>query len=357
VAFEFPDINTETMVEDPLGALTRFWDWAKSQAFNLVPELRQVVEEWVAFGIDLSDALHPRVALFFGNPLVAEGARLLPPFVWLSPLDPEIVSNVRFSPPHVPPPPGLLAAQPVAPGATICCDVYNIAGSLITTEYGTLGALLGDTSSPPNRWILSAAHVAALNVNHPQWHVNISVSGIGAVSSQVTPVPLTDGLNKADAAIARLSAGLEIAPAIPRVPLAPGLPPAAPGPGAPVSKFGMATKLTSGTLAYRAPRIEIELAGAIDRPHCQFADQLLLRSQPGGQFAGPGDSGALVVSASGGRNYPLGLLIAWQESLPSSGNPLPADLTQPVFAVATPFDTVIEQLNSVSGLSLSLLIS
>jgi hypothetical protein len=100
--------------------------------------------------------------------------------------------------------------------------------------------------------------------------------------------------------------------------------PVSPFVGQSVQKFGR-HGLSTGVVRFVEQTIDLNYGA---QGVARFVGQMLIQSSDGGSFAGPGDSGSLVVDHSG--NHPVGLLFGG-----FSG-----------FSVATPIDAVLARLNA-----------
>ncbi len=207
-----------------------------------------------------------------------------------------MVGNVNLT--QIPSSPAevVLKHQTAQPGAAIEGDAIGLAsGVVVGSGNGTLGAFLQDNQSPPNIWLLSANHVIGFN---GRFRTQVVLGGQGIISDETIVVHLQESpaVNTADAAIAKCKQSLQVVPAIPILPLASATPAAAPSSGAVVAKVGAASSASTGSVAYHANRLEINLSGLVGIEQCQFQDQYLIRNGLAGPFAVPGDSGALVTT-------------------------------------------------------------
>jgi hypothetical protein len=186
-------------------------------------------------------------------------------------------------------------------------------GNIGECSAGTIGARLTDGT---NYYVLSNNHGYALEntaavgsaVLQPGlYDTQCSVSGNNVIGDLAFFVPINfSGLNTVDAAIAdvyRDQGDLMVGNATPRDGYGtPSSTTASPAVGASVEKYGRTTKLTVGTIT----GINATIVVGYSSGNALFTNQVIVQS--GKPFLKPGDSGSLVVTASGLN--PVALLFA-----------------------------------------------
>ena len=145
-----PDSPAAQLLDLALQQITGFWDSIKEAPVSeLSDEGRALAEDWMGFGVTLTNLLDPRIALFFKSPV---GDTLLDAYqvpLWLKALAPDLIGNVNLH--RIPSRPAdfVLTHQTAQPGAGIEGDAFGVTnGTLVGSENGTLGAFCKTTKVP-----------------------------------------------------------------------------------------------------------------------------------------------------------------------------------------------------------------
>ena len=200
---------------------------------------------------------------------------------------------------------------------------------------GVIACFLGKDGKASPPWLLSNHHILA-RTSDCRTHIQVHSQGGQQISHDVQPIEVTKDWNLVDAAVSQLENGInavfdyscgEIADANP-VSLTMG---------DAVLRLRAGKKCAPGVVTYITPHIDV------DEPDSGFSkagfkNQILIGPPNNyGAFAGEGLSGSLIVKA--GR--PAGLLFGINNTC--------VDHPHAVWGIASPFQTVLNELNRVYG--------
>jgi hypothetical protein len=236
------------------------------------------------------------------------------------------------------PAPASAQAENVSPGMRINASPAN-GGNI----YGTLGAFLIDGSH--RIWILSANHVLGFNNKNTLQTLEFNENAVSHAVQQVCFVSLKlNAPNAADAAIALLPGNDHSVIADPgfltKVQTQPANTISNNTPVTRISAGKNPHKTTVGTEVELAPELEYDLDNCCGVPNATFSDQYLVN---GANFSEDGDSGSMVVFNN--DSNVLGMVVADSETV--KGHPQNS-------TAVTPFDNLLDALNSQLSLNLSL---
>ena len=324
------------VVKSPLSNAVGLFDNAVLQFTGWDPNWKNaLLNEWVGFGVDISDWTAPKVCLAFRTAAAPAPVNRLFPF--LGDLIPSILPCVNFRAIAAPVVANLPAVSEARSGAAILYQGTDKEGAL-RTAFGTLCAFLEDDLN--NIWLLSANHVIGMNGECLQNQVSLPSGQILSDQTPVVTVISDSAINQADAAATRCGPDFQVNTSIPgitnRQPLL-----AQAGLTA-LKPISVAT--TTGRISYIMQCVEVGESECCGVSRAVFSDQILISNgnQP---FSGPGDSGALVLALQGNATQPLGMLIA-NNSLPANA---PATSQQGTLSVVTPWNKVLAALSSADS--------
>jgi hypothetical protein len=176
-------------------------------------------------------------------------------------------------------------------------------GSIKGCVTGTLGSMVQDATN--NDYILSNNHVLAdINKALPgQLIVQPGLADAGCVQSPSNAVATFSNAikvrfgghkNFVDAALAAVEPG-QVSPEILFIGPIAGTVDSAPGIGTPVQKMGRTTCLTTGVISALDAHLQVNYSDTAKPRLASFVNQFAVTGS-NGNFAGPGDSGSLIVT-------------------------------------------------------------
>lgn len=197
--------------------------------------------------------------------------------------------------------------RPAMPGSSI---------GHVSTTAGTFGCLVRRRGDPGRTFILSNAHVLAVNgagygntgdaVVQPG-PLDGGIGGHDTIATLAEAIPIDfGGMNAVDAAIAEVADAADVTTLTARGPVAAGRIVRSPRRGTLVRKFGRTSDYSVAEILDVHATLDIEYETPHGRRSATFFNQVLLT-----KCSDSGDSGSLVTTLSG---RPVGLLFAGSES-------------------------------------------
>jgi hypothetical protein len=321
---------------------------AKGLIQALPPDILHAMKAWHGFGVD-PRPLSKRLLLFTDskdsiNPL----KKFAESFGRVLPVDVLQIPRFRF------------CGSPAQPTDTAQPEVSIFATNKNCKKQdhiaGSMGAFLkfSDAQKGDPTFLLSACHVLDRDCTKttpvdstPDVHLDNDSEAV--ISSKVHAVPITSTGNRVDAAVAELGdVGLAktlMAEILKGITVTSATPASQPlEPCSLVEKLGGKTGKTTGRVVTMCSKIAIDPSADIGG--AEFDDQMMIVSQDDAPFVDEGDSGGLVVS----NGAPAGIVIAKSHRAVIPGQPSGAPGgADGRYALASPFDVVLQELQKVLG--------